>query len=105
MRLVATDLACDRGGRRVFSNVSFSAEAGDLVLIAGPNGAGKSTLLRLVAGLRERASGRLDLEGGDRDCDIGQQAHLIAHLDAIKPALTVVENLSFWEQFLGGGHV
>ena len=50
-RLLATDLACVRGGRRVFSGLSFAVDAGEALLVSGPNGAGKSSLLRVVAGL------------------------------------------------------
>jgi iron complex transport system ATP-binding protein len=39
------------GGREVLHDVSFAAEAGELVALCGPNGAGKSTLLRALAGL------------------------------------------------------
>jgi heme exporter protein A len=105
MKLVAADLSCDRGGRTVFSRVSFTVARGHLLEITGPNGAGKSTLLRLIAGLSEPASGTLTLEGGVGDLTAGQQAHYIAHQDAIKPALSVEENLRFWGDFLGGGDV
>src|SRR5437763_1136510 len=105
MQLIANQLACDRGGRRVFSNVSFAIGAGQLLEITGPNGSGKSTLLRLVAGLGEAAEGELRCQGGVADLSPGQQAHYVAHQDAIKPALTVVENLRFWGSFLGGGDV
>ena len=50
-RLLASDLACVRGGRRVFSGLSFAVGAGEALLVTGPNGAGKSSLLRVVAGL------------------------------------------------------
>jgi heme exporter protein A len=43
------------------------------------------------------------LEGGAGEVTIGQQCHYAAHQDAIKPALTVRENLKFWGDFLGGG--
>jgi iron complex transport system ATP-binding protein len=39
------------GGRAVLHDVSFAAEAGELVALCGPNGAGKSTLLCALAGL------------------------------------------------------
>ena len=71
--------------------------------LTGPNGAGKSSLLRLIAGLNEAAAGTLVLAGGDSDLAIGQQAHYIAHQEAVKTALTVEENLAFWRDFLGGG--
>jgi len=103
MRLVASALSCVRGGREVFSGLDFAAAAGDLVAIVGPNGAGKSSLLRLVAGLVPVASGQLALEGGAPDLPLAEQAHYLGHLDALKPSLSVAENLQFWAAYLGEG--
>lgn len=105
MELVARDLTCERGGRTVFRDVSFSLKPGQLMQLTGPNGSGKSTLLRLIAGLNEPMTGSLALDGGDPELTIGQQAHYIAHQEAVKTALTVQENLAFWRGFLGGGDV
>src|SRR6266850_7604950 len=102
MRLLAFDLACTRGGREVFSGLGFAVGAGQALIVSGPNGAGKSSLLRLVAGLVHMTSGRLTLESGDSELTVGEQAHYLGHLDALKPALSVRENLAFWTQFLGG---
>jgi heme exporter protein A len=101
MQLVAEHIACQRGGREVFAGLSFSVAAGEALLVTGPNGAGKSSLLRLIAGLLRPAAGRLRLHGG-ADAGIGEQAHYLGHQDALKPALTVAENLIFWTQYLGG---
>jgi heme exporter protein A len=102
MRLEASDLACTRGGRQVFSDVSFTVGLGDALLITGPNGAGKSSLLRLVAGLLRPSSGTLVLDGADPELTLAEQAHYLGHQDALKPALSVLENLDFWARFLGG---
>ena len=101
MRLSATDLACRRGGRDVFAGVSFSVASGESLTIRGRNGAGKSSLLRMVAGLVRVAGGQLSLEGGDPELTLGEQAHYLGHLDALKPSLSVEENLRFWSAFLG----
>lgn len=101
MRLVATDLACTRGGRRVFQGLGFTIEAGGALLVTGPNGAGKSTLLRLIAGLVSPDHGTLALHDGDPELTLGEQAHYLGHLDALKPSLSARENLSFWASMLG----
>ena len=101
MRLVAENIACVRGGRQVFADLSFSVGEGGALLVTGANGAGKSSLLRVIAGLARLAGGRLSLEGG-ADANIGEQAHYVGHLDAVKGALTVAENLRFWASYLGG---
>jgi len=102
LRLVAQNLVCQRGGRIVFRDVSFSLEAGEALVVTGPNGAGKSSLLRQLAGLVDVAAGQLRLEGGVPDADIAEQAHYIGHLDALKAAMSVRETADFWAGFLGG---
>jgi heme exporter protein A len=100
MQLSADNIACVRGGREVFAGVSFSVGGGEALLVTGRNGTGKSSLLRVIAGLVHLSGGRLDLDGG-ADASIGEQAHYLGHQDAVKPALSVRENLSFWADYLG----
>jgi heme exporter protein A len=102
MQLVADNIACVRGGREVFARLNFSLGGGEALLVTGRNGAGKSSLLRVIAGLVRLSGGRLALDGGV-DASIGEQAHYLGHQDAVKPALSVLENLSFWVDYLGGG--
>ncbi len=102
MRLAGHDLGCVRGGREVLAGLNFSVDGGEALAITGRNGAGKTTLLRLIAGLLEPASGRLELTGGAPDTSVAEQAHYLGHRDALKPALSVRENLDFWYAFLGG---
>src|SRR5262245_19725865 len=103
MRLSGSDLVCVRGGREVFDGVAFAVGRGEALVITGPNGAGKSSLLRLIAGLLAIAGGKLTLEGGDGELTIGEQAHYLGHQDALKSSLTVLENVAFWADVLGGG--
>src|SRR5947209_165130 len=102
MKLSGHDLACIRGGRRVFRGVGFSISAGHALVLTGANGAGKSSLLRMIAGLIRPAQGRIALEGGDPELSVGEQSHYVGHVDPLKPALTVTENLAFWARFLNG---
>jgi heme exporter protein A len=101
MQLIADNLACNRGGREVFAGLNFSLSGGEALVVTGRNGAGKSSLLRMIAGLVHVAAGRLELEGGEPDASIAEQAHYVGHQDAVKPSLTVGENLKFWAQYLG----
>ena len=103
MRLLGSELACNRGGRQVFSGLSFAVGAGEALVVSGPNGVGKSSLLRVIAGLVRRTGGELELEGGDPELTIGEQAHYLGHQDALKPSLSVAENLTFWSRYLGSG--
>src|SRR6195952_4438587 len=102
MRLSGRGLRCIRGGREVFSGLDFSACAGEALAVTGPNGSGKTSLLRQIAGLLAVADGSIDLEGGHSELTLPEQAHYLGHRDALKPALSVMENLTFWQDFLGG---
>ena len=102
MRLEADNLACSRGGREVFSGLSFGLSGGQALLVTGRNGAGKSSLLRMIAGLVRLSAGRLDLTGAGDDATLAEQSHYLGHQDAVKPFLSVGENLRFWTAFLEG---
>jgi heme exporter protein A len=101
MQLVASDLVCVRGGRQVFAGVSFAVGAGQTLVVSGPNGAGKTSLLRMVAGLLQVEAGHIELKDGEPDLTIAEQAHFLGHQDALKPSLSVGENLQFWARYLG----
>ena len=103
MHISASNLTCVRGSREIFRNVNFSLSSGEALAVVGPNGAGKSSLLRIVAGLLRLESGRLEVDGGDSELTIPEQAHYLGHQDALKPALSVAENLAFWAGYLGNG--
>src|ERR1700710_801925 len=102
MRLSGLKISCVRGGREVFSGLDFEASSGQALAVTGPNGSGKTSLLRLVAGLLAPAAGSFGLEGGEAELTLPEQSHYLGHRDAMKPALSVAENLSFWRDFLGG---
>ena len=102
MRLSGRGVRCVRGGREVFSGLDFSASAGEALAVTGSNGSGKTSLLRLIAGLLTMAGGSIALEGGEAELTLPEQAHYLGHRDALKPALSVMENIAFWCDFLGG---
>ena len=102
MKLVADRLRSIRGGRTLFSELSFAVEAGEALLLLGPNGAGKTTLIRTIAGLLSPAAGAIRIDGGEAERSVGEQCHYVGHLNALKSGLTVEENAAFWCRFLGG---
>ena len=102
MRLSGRGVRCVRGGREVFSGLDFAASAGEALAVTGRNGSGKTSLLRVIAGLLTPDGGSIGLEGGEGELTLPEQAHFLGHRDALKPALSVVENLAFWQEFLGG---
>jgi heme exporter protein A len=101
MRVSGTGLTAVRGGRTVFSGVSFALAGGEALAVTGANGAGKSTLLRLVAGLLAPVAGNVALEPMPDDNSI----HYLGHLDGLKTALTVRQNLEFWRVVWNGAGV
>jgi heme exporter protein A len=107
MRLNVSDITCIRGGRLVLQDVSFDLKPGIANILTGPNGSGKSTLLRVVAGLVDHQHGQikwLDETGGEVDEDETPHTslfHYVGHLDAVKPSLSVQENLKFWASLYG----
>ncbi|NKB60391.1 MAG: heme ABC exporter ATP-binding protein CcmA [Alphaproteobacteria bacterium] len=99
------NLLCIRGERTVFAGLSFAVPAGGALILRGPNGSGKSSLLRLMAGLLQPIDGALLRDGIPvRDDPEGHRSslHYVGHKDAIKPVLTVAENLAFWSGVNGG---
>ena len=99
--LAANGIACQRGGRLLFADLSFTLEPGQGLLVTGPNGAGKTSLLRLIAGLLPLAAG--SFESGDASLPLPELCHYVGHANGIKSALTLQENVAFWVDFLGGG--
>jgi heme exporter protein A len=97
--LSALGLGCRRSGRLVFSGVEFRIESGDALLVVGANGSGKSSLLRIMAGLLPPAAGALFWSGSEISDDAAAHRERVAYLghgDAIKPGLTVAEEIRFW---------
>lgn len=102
MRLIAENLGGERGGEIVFSGVGFELDAGQTLIVTGPNGSGKSTMLRIVAGLLPATEGSVRLvDAGEAFSSIASACHYLGHQNAMKTALTVTENLHFWQRFTG----
>lgn len=106
MRLIVNSLGAERGEETVFSGVSFALSDGEALVVTGENGSGKSTLLKVVAGLLPAQAGQVALEGGGEDWPgVPAACHYLGHENAMKPALTVAENLAFWQEFSGAPHL
>lgn len=88
----ATDLACRRGDRILFSGLTLGLRPGDALQVAGSNGIGKSSLLRILAGLAPAFAGRAEVTGA-----IG----LLDERPALDPALPLGPALAFWQRIDG----
>jgi heme exporter protein A len=102
MRLSASNLTIERGGRPIISNLSFALSSGECLAVIGPNGAGKSTLLRALAGFLPLRSGTVSLSPAPQET-LSQEVHYVGHADALKGLLTVTENLQFLAALLDAG--
>ena len=91
-------LACERGGLRLFSDLSFALQAGGLLRVRGANGSGKTTLLRTLAGLTRPAGGVVHWRGNPIDDEFRKEILFLGHAPAVKDELTVLENLAFSAQ-------
>jgi heme exporter protein A len=92
-RLAATDLACRRGERRLFSGLSLALGPGEALHVTGPNGVGKSSLIRILAGLLRPFTGSVEREGA---------VALIDERPALDPEIPLGEALAFWRALDGG---
>lgn len=100
-------LYCERAYRTLFSDLSFSINAGEALQIAGPNGSGKSTLLKVIAGISSDYTGKLYWKNEEiRHCReyYHSQMCFLGHAKAVKLSLTARENLA-WFQGLYPCHV
>lgn len=101
LRNVCKDYTSAAGSFSALTDVSFSAENGEFVLILGPSGAGKTTLLNLLGGMDTATSGNILLDGQDvaamskkqrtqyRRTDIG----FVFQFYNLMPNLTALENV------------
>jgi heme exporter protein A len=94
--LEAADLACERGGQRLFHAMSFSVGSGETFCISGANGSGKTSLLRILSGLLTPSSGEVRWNGARIQAlkeDYARHIVYLGHAPAVKEELTGAENL------------
>jgi heme exporter protein A len=99
------NLACERDERFLFSQLSASFYAGQVVQILGPNGSGKTTLLRILACVSQDFQGDIRWQGQDRANVRWEYANdllYLGHSPGIKKSLTPLENLRWYAAVQGG---
>lgn len=104
MKLIVENLGLSRASQEVVSGISFELEAGEALIVTGENGSGKSTTLRGIAGLHPLSEGSvqlLDETGKAFEGETREYCHYLGHQNGMKPALSVRENLAFWQSFCG----
>ena len=80
---------CERDGRVLFDDLSFSLASGQLLQVIGGNGSGKSSLLRVLLGLFTEYS-------GDVNWTVSEPPLYLGHRLGVKQSMTVVENLRWF---------
>lgn len=101
--VTVTGLCGQRGSRVLFENLDFSLPSGRALALRGPNGAGKTTLLLTLAGMVRPAAGSIAFAGAAAEGP--PLLHYFGHQSAIKPRLSVAENLSFWSTLNGSSGI
>jgi len=94
--LEASDLECERGGRRLFRGLTFSVNSGETLRVAGPNGSGKTSLLRILCGLLTPTAGEVRWNGSVIQSlreEYARNIVYLGHAPAVKDELSAAENL------------
>jgi ABC-type Mn2+/Zn2+ transport system ATPase subunit len=71
-----SDVSAGYGERPALEHVTVAVEPGSLLAVVGPNGAGKSTLLKLMAGLLQPWTGRIEVLGAPA----GRESRRVAYV-------------------------
>ena len=102
--MIVENLSLNRASQEIVRGISFQLSAGEALIVTGENGSGKSTTLRGIAGLLALDGGEvkiLDETGKQFEGKTREYCHYLGHQNGMKPALTVRENLDFWQEFCG----
>ncbi|WP_417307540.1 heme ABC exporter ATP-binding protein CcmA [Devosia sp.] len=99
--LEVAGLCVSRGVRRLVDGLDVSVGANQVLELRGANGVGKSTLLLALAGIVRPEAGSVRFAGGGPEVDPRERMQLISYQHGLKPRLSVVENLRFWQALHG----
>lgn len=71
------NLVKNYGNFEAVKGISFDVMEGEIFGLLGPNGAGKSTTLEIIETLRQKTSGKIEVDGFDLDKDPGEIKKII----------------------------
>ena len=88
------------GGVQALGGVSFDVPRGELTSIIGPSGCGKTTTLKIIAGLLDATSGRIEVNGAPVTKPGPDRAFVFQDF-ALMPWATVLRNAAFGLELRG----
>jgi ABC-type multidrug transport system ATPase subunit len=80
----------------VFENLNIEINQGEIFGIFGKNGSGKTTLLKILAGIIEPTSGKIEIVGWNK-----AKSLFVGHEPNLYKYLSVKENLELWARLWG----
>lgn len=90
------------GNREILKGISFTVGMGDIFGYLGPNGAGKTTTIRILLGLLQANSGKLDILGQDINLsETRRKIGFVLDSDGLYENMTAEENLIYYSQIYG----
>jgi NitT/TauT family transport system ATP-binding protein len=88
------------GGVQALGGVTFDVPRGELTSIIGPSGCGKTTTLKIIAGLIEATSGRIEVDGTPVSGPGPDRAFVFQDF-ALMPWASVLRNVAFGLELRG----
>ena len=88
------------GETEAVRDVNFSVNEGEFVSIIGPSGCGKSTILSIVAGLENKSSGKIYIDGELTE-DVSSKIGYMLQKDSLLEWRTIYKNVLFGLEITG----
>ena len=82
------------GEIEALKNINFTVSEGEFVGIIGPSGCGKSTLLSIIAGLEEKTSGKIYIDGEEKQKSFSKIGYMLQK-DSLLEWRTIYKNVIF----------
>jgi len=89
---------------KAVTNVSFSAQDGQITGLLGPNGAGKSTTLRMLSTIIKPERGDAFVDGlsvTSKALEVRHKIGVMPHNSGLYPRLTAIENIRYYGEAYG----
>lgn len=95
--LVIKDLEKKFGDVEVLKKINLNVEEGEFVSLLGPSGCGKTTTLRIIAGLLEKSSGEVVINGNNvENVPVHKRNNgMVFQNYALFPHMTVAQNVEY----------